>query len=155
MMRINGMSNMSRFAVNLILLELFLLLIQFLIGMWMNLFAVFPSFGPYGFMYGMMQVMFSVPEIMIHMMIGIFIGIISLMIFFTFAMKGDYALSSLSALASISILVAGIGGLEFMFSGFVNNIFSFIMSLGFIFTVTAYFLILYLVSQQNVSGHDR
>ena len=145
MMRRNRMSNLSRFAVNLILLELFLLLIQFLIGMWMNLFAVFPSFSSSRFMYGMMQVMFSVPEIMIHMMNGILIGIISLMIFFTFAMKGDYALSSLSALASISILVAGISGLEFIFSGFVNNIFSFIMSLGFIFTVTAYFLILYLV----------
>ncbi|MEM3845157.1 MAG: hypothetical protein QXU98_05595 [Candidatus Parvarchaeota archaeon] len=145
MTRRNGMNNLSRLSVSLILLELFLLLIQFLIGMWMNLFAVFPSFGPSDFMYGMMQVMFSVLELMIHMMMGIFIGIISLIIFFTFAMKGDNALSSLSALASILILVAGIGGLEFMFSGFVNNIFSFIMSLGFIFTVAAYFLILYLI----------
>lgn len=141
----NRMNNLSRFAVNLILLELLLLLVQFLLGMYMNLFAIFPSFGSSGFMYGMMQVMFSVPELMFHMMNGILIGIISLIIFLTFAMKGDYALSSLSGLASILILVAGISGLEFVFSGFVNNVFSFIMSLGFIFTVTSYFSILYLI----------
>ena len=142
----NRMGNLSKFAVNLILLELFLLLIQFLIGMWMNLFAVFPSFGSSGFMYGIMRAMFSVPELMIHIMNGILIGIISLVIFFMFAMKGDYALSSLSALAFISILVAGITGFEFIFSGFTNNVFSFLMSLGFIFTVIAYSLILYIVS---------
>jgi hypothetical protein len=90
--------------------------------------------------------MFSVPELMIHIMNGILIGIISLVIFFMFAMKGDYALSSLSALAFISILVAGITGFEFIFSGFTNNVFSFLMSLGFIFTVIAYSLILYIVS---------
>ncbi|EQB69418.1 MAG: hypothetical protein AMDU1_APLC00089G0007 [Thermoplasmatales archaeon A-plasma] len=60
-----------------------------------------------------------------------------------FAMGSDYRLSLLSAAASVSILTAGISGLEFMFSGFGDNIFSFIMSLGFIFTVIAYSLILY------------
>ncbi len=124
----------SRFAVNLILLEFFLLIIQFVIGMWMNLFAIFPSFGSSFFMYGMMQVMFSVPELMVHMMTGILIGLVSLMIFMIFAMGGDYRLSLLSAIASVSILTAGISGLEFMFSGFTNNVFSFTMSLGFIFT---------------------
>jgi hypothetical protein len=136
----------SRLGINLILLEFFLLSIQFIIGMWMNLFAVFPSFGHSFFMYGMMQVMFSVPELMVHMMLGILIELVSLIIFFVFAMAGDYRLSTLSAVASISILAAGIGGLEFIFSGFANNIFSFIMSLGFIFTVVAYASILYMAS---------
>ena len=136
----------SRRGINLILLEFFLLIIQFVIGMWMNLFAVFPSFGQSFFMYGMMQVMFSVPELMVHMMLGILIELVSLIIFFVFAMAGDYRLSTLSAVASISILAAGIGGLEFIFSGFANNIFSFIMSLGFIFTVVAYASILYMAS---------
>ena len=136
----------SRLGINLILLEFFLLSIQFIIGMWMNLFAVFPSFGHSFSMYGMMQVMFSVPELMVHMMLGILIELVSLIIFFVFAMAGDYRLSTLSAVASISILAAGIGGLEFIFSGFANNIFSFIMSLGFIFTVVAYASILYMAS---------
>ena len=136
----------SRLGINLILLEFFLLSIQFIIGMWMNLFAVFPSFGHSFSMYGMMQVLFSVPELMVHMMLGILIEIVSLIIFFVFAMAGDYRLSTLSAVASISILAAGIGGLEFIFSGFANNIFSFIMSLGFIFTVVAYASILYMAS---------
>ena len=136
----------SRLGITLIFLEFFLLSIQFIIGMWMNLFAVFPSFGHSFSMYGMMQVIFSVPELMIHMMLGIFIELVSLIIFFVFAMAGDYRLSALSAVASITILAAGIGGLEFMFSGFTNNIFSLVMSLGFIFTVVVYASILYMAS---------
>ncbi|OJI08002.1 MAG: hypothetical protein BK997_01745 [Candidatus Micrarchaeum sp. ARMAN-1] len=145
-MRKNRASAASRLAINLILLEFLLLIIQFITGMWMNLFAVFPSSSFSFSMYGMMQVMFSVPELMVHMMNGILIGLISIIIFMIFAMRGDYRLSSLSAIASVSIFAAGISGLEFMFSGFSNNVFSFIMSMGFIFTVVAYSLILYLFS---------
>ncbi|MHB1470668.1 MAG: hypothetical protein ACYCSA_05965 [Thermoplasmataceae archaeon] len=144
-MQKNRNSTASRLAINLILLEFLLLVIQFIIGMWINLFAVFPSFGSSFFMYGMMRVMFSVPELMVHMMTGFLMGLISIMIFMILAIGGDYRLSSLSAIASVSILAAGIGGLEFVFSGFGNDVFSFIMSLGFIFTVIAYSLILYLL----------
>ena len=138
-------SRRAQFVSNLILLEFMLLIVQFIIGMWMNLFAVFPSFGPSLFMYGMMQVMFSVPELMVHMMNGILIGLVSLMIFIVLATFSDYRLSLLGGTASVSVLIAGISGLEFMFSGFTNNVFSFLMSLGFIFTVIAYSLILYIV----------
>ena len=93
--------------------------------------------------------MFSVPELMVHMMTGFLIGLISVMIFMILAIGGDYRLSSLSAIGSVSILAAGIGGLEFVFSGFGNDVFSFIMSLGFIFTVVAYSLILYLLSSRT------
>lgn len=148
-MQKNRNSTASRLAINLILLEFLLLVIQFIIGMWINLFAVFPSFGSSFFMYGIMKVMFSVPELMVHMMNGILIGLISIMIFMILALGGDYRLSSLSAIASVSILAAGIGGLEFVFSGFGNDVFSFIMSLGFIFTVIAYSLILYLLSSRT------
>jgi hypothetical protein len=148
-MQKNRNSTASRLAINLILLEFLLLVIQFIIGMWINLFAVFPSFGSSFFMYGMMRVMFSVPELMVHMMTGFLIGLISVMIFMILAIGGDYRLSSLSAIASVSILAAGIGGLEFVFSGFGNDVFSFIMSLGFIFTVVAYSLILYLLSSRT------
>jgi hypothetical protein len=148
-MQKNRNSTASRLAINLILLEFLLLVIQFIIGMWINLFAVFPSFGSSFFMYGMMRVMFSVPELMVHMMTGMLIGLVSIMIFVILAIGGDYRLSSLSAIASVSILTAGIGGLEFIFSGFSNNVFSFIMSMGFIFTVVAYSLILYLLSSRT------
>ncbi|MHB8359068.1 MAG: hypothetical protein ACYDCP_06170 [Thermoplasmataceae archaeon] len=148
-MQKNRNSTASRLAINLILLEFLLLVIQFIIGMWINLFAVFPSFGSSFFMYGMMRVMFSVPELMVHMMTGFLMGLISIMIFMILAIGGDYRLSSLSAIASVSILAAGIGGLEFVFSGFGNDVFSFIMSLGFIFTVIAYSLILYLLSSRT------
>lgn len=141
------MGSSSKLAINLIILEFFLLFIQFFIGMWMNLFAVYPQFGtyPFGIMQGMMQVMFSVPELPVHMMIGILIGLISLMIFFVMATTGDRRFSLLSAGASLSILTAGISGLEFVFSDFSNNVFSFFMSIGFIFTVVIYASILYLI----------
>lgn len=139
----------SRFVVNLIFMEFLLLTIQFIIGIWMNLFAPFPSFGTSFFMYGMMQVMFSVPELMVHMMNGILIGLVSLMIFMLLATGNDYRLSLLGGAASFSILIAGISGIEFMFSGFTNNAFSFLMSLGFIFTVIAYSSILYIVSNSR------
>ena len=144
-----SMGSSSRLAVNLILLEFFLLIIQFFIGMWMNLFAVFPQFGSSSFMFGMMQVMFSVPELPVHMMLGILIGLISLMIFFIMATIGDYRLLLLSAGASLSILVAGISGLEFMFSDFTNNAFSFLMSMGFIVTVGIYASTLYIISSSR------
>ena len=147
-----SMGSSSRLAVNLILLEFFLLIIQFFIGMWMNLFAVFPQFGSSSFMFGMMQVMFSVPELPVHMMVGILIGLISLMIFFVIATTGDRRFSLLSAGASLSILTAGISGLEFMFSDFSNNVFSFFMSVGFIFTVVIYASILYLIPSSRSWG---
>lgn len=114
--------------------------------MWMNLFAVFPTTDYTFSMYRMMRVMFSVPELMLHMMIGVLIGLISIIIFMLFAMKGGPALTLLAAFASIFILIAGIGGLEFMFSGFTNNVFSYFMSIGFIFSVLIYSLILYMIS---------
>lgn len=146
-----SMGSSSRLAVNLILLEFFLLIIQFFIGMWMNLFAVFPQFGsyPFGMMQVMMQVMFSVPELPVHMMFGILIGLISLMIFFIIATIGNYRLLLLSAGASLFILVAGISGLEFMFSDFTNNAFSFLMSMGFIVTVGIYASTLYIISSSR------
>ena len=95
----------------------------------MNLFAVYPSYNNAFPMYGMMDIMFSIPELMVHMMIGVLIGLLSLMIFMMTLMLGDYKSMVVSAIASISILLAGLSGLEFIFSNFQNNTFSFTMSI--------------------------
>ncbi len=52
-MQKNRASVAPKLAVNLILLGFLLLIIQFITGMWMDLFAVFPSFSPSFFMYDM------------------------------------------------------------------------------------------------------
>ncbi len=151
----NHFGNMAEVAVVLILIELLLLAVQFIIGMWMNLFAVFPSIGStffmYGMMHGMMRVMLAVPELMVHMMLGILIGIVSLLILMAFAMGRNYVLLLLSVIASLSVLIAGISGIEFMFSGFANNTLSFIMSMGFLFTIISYSIILYIIGRDNHS----
>ena len=133
------------------LAELSLLVIQFIIGMWMNLFAVFSSSGAVFTMYGMMGIMFSVPELMVHVMIGVLIGLLSVMIFALTMMRSDRKSAVVSAIASLSIFFAGIYGLEFIFTGFQNNIFSFIMSLGFIIAVISYVFLIYSLSVSSGS----
>ncbi|MHB1440773.1 MAG: hypothetical protein ACYCSO_07210 [Cuniculiplasma sp.] len=133
-----------------VLVELVFLAMQFVIGMWMNLFALFPT-GSIGFpMRGMMNVMFSVPELMAHMMIGMFIGFLSLMIFVLSLMGGYHKSTVLSGIASISILIAGVSGLEFIFTGFQNNNLSFIMSLGFVVAVISYVFLIYSESTHSM-----
>ncbi|SIM83931.1 hypothetical protein [Cuniculiplasma divulgatum] len=131
------------FFIVVIAIELLLLAVQFVFGIWMNLFAPFPTarvaFQPYA----MMTVMISVPELMIHMMNGVLIGLLSLMIFVLAIMRADFRSAAISAVASLSILLAGISGLLFLFSGFQDNVFSFAMSIGFIVAVISYFFLVY------------
>ena len=136
-----------------IVAELSLLAVQFIIGMWMNIFAVYPSYNNAFPMYGMMDIMFSIPELMVHMMIGVLIGLLSLMIFMMTLMLGDYKSMVVSAIASISILLAGLSGLEFIFSNFQNNTFSFTMSIGFIIAVISFVFLLYSISIESKAAH--
>ncbi len=132
----------------MVMIELFLLAIQFIIGMWMNLFAIFPSFN-HPYMFGMMNTMFSVPELIVHIMVGIIIGLLSIIILIMAITKGNPTLIVVSVIGSVSVLFAGISGLEFMFSGFQNNALSFTMSLGFIFAVISYFIFIYDISARE------
>ena len=90
-----------------------------------------------------MNVMFSVPELMVHMMNGVLIGMLSLMIFVMSLMGGYRKSAMLSVIASISIFLAGMSGLEFILTGFQNNILSFTMSLGFVVAVISYVFLIY------------
>ncbi|MHB1708103.1 MAG: hypothetical protein ACYCT2_01315 [Thermoplasmataceae archaeon] len=129
-----------------VMAELVLLAVQFVIGMWINLFALFPITNVAFPMYGMMNVMFSVPELMVHMMNGVLIGLLSLMIFVMSLMGGFHKSAMLSAIASFSIFLAGMSGLEFILSGFQNNILSFTMSLGFVVAIISYVFLIYFAS---------
>ena len=126
-----------------VMAELVLLAMQFVLGMWMNLFALFPTSSVAFPTYGMMNVMFSVPELMVHMMNGVLIGMLSLMIFVMSLMGGYRKSAMLSVIASISIFLAGMSGLEFILTGFQNNVLSFTMSLGFVVAVISYVFLIY------------
>jgi len=131
------------------LLALFL---QFLVGMWLNLFATFPQLAGssgnimFGAMMGsMMSFMLSggMSVLMVHMMMGLVIlalAVVLLAIFatsFSSEKKTSFVLLGVAGLGSI--IFAGISGLYFMYSGFGNDVYSYLMSVGFILAFMAYF----------------
>jgi hypothetical protein len=124
-----------------------LLLFQFLMGMWLNLFAQFPTtstttqFGS-SMMSAMMSTMMSSPLMlimMVHMMNGYLLFFLSIAILAVSLWLGRLFPIILAAVGLVSVLTAGISGLSFMFSGFQNNLYSYTMAAGFISAFTVYF----------------
>ena len=127
-------------------IALALLFVQFLLGMWLNLFASLPAsaFNQSGFggmMSSMMGFMMTggMSVLMIHMMLGYALLIVSILVFaFAMGSEGQSPLV-LGALGLASVIIAGLGGLGFMFSGFQNDFFSYLMAIGFISAFATYF----------------
>ncbi|MHB1909372.1 MAG: hypothetical protein ACYCQJ_10960 [Nitrososphaerales archaeon] len=129
-------------VLGLILLDL---AIQFVLGMYLNLFGIFPSQISSG---GMMSAMMggSMPTmsaLMVHMLNGYVLGVLSLVVlgFSVYTKKMRLIVISIVGIAFISL--AGISGLAFMFSAFSDNLLSFTMALGFIGGFAAYFFEVY------------
>ncbi len=147
-------NNISRFLVPLIIFQVFLLTIQFIIGMWINLFAPMniPIPQHYNGMMGMMSgylmsVMIQIPEIMAHMMVGILIGLLAFISLFISFFTKKLLIIILVAINGFLTLIAGIYGLMFLLGGMQNNILSFIMSIGFIGIVFSDFGIIYFIDR--------
>lgn len=123
------------------------LIFQFLVGMWLNLFANFAQLSPpyYGGMAGMMSFMFSggMPILMVHMMAGYLILALSVIVLAVSVLSGRQDLVALAIAGLGSILLAGLSGLYFMYSGFGDDVYSYLMALGFIVAFAAYFAELY------------
>lgn len=124
-------------------ITLTVLFMQFLLGMWLNLFASFPtvSFQSGSMMSSMMGFMFSggMFELMGHMMIGFLLLALSIIALGVSLSLGKIGISLLGLAGFGSILLAGISGLGFMFSGFQNNTYSYLMAVSFIFAFAVYF----------------
>ena len=127
------------------LLFLFLF-IQFLLGMYINLFVAIPvmsqffmmGYGPYS----------GFQIVMVHMFLGILIGFISLGILFLSAGTGQRNILMGAIGLFLSILLAGIDGLFFLFDG-QNNVNSYLMSTGFILAIFFSILLLLYVYGPN------
>jgi hypothetical protein len=123
------------------------LLIQFLLGIWLNLFATFPSIASTpssGMMSSMSSVMAGgMSALMVHMLNGYLLFILSIVVLAVSLYSGRTSIAVMGILGLVSILLAGISGLIFMFSGFQNNLYSYLMALGFISGLTVYFMELY------------
>ena len=114
--------------------ELAFLVIQFLVGMYVNLFVALPHSLSFLGMMGFMGVYSGFAFVMVHMMIGILVGLTSIGILFVSLFSGRFNMSILSISLLLSIILAGVNGLFFVFDG-QNNINSYLMSIGFILAV--------------------
>ena len=118
-----------------------LLIFQFAVGMWVNLYVSIPQLAPgYGMMGVMSEVMYSVgaPVLMLHMMLGWLMAAGALMVFVLSLLEGRTAVIGLAVVGLASVLLAGLGGLFFLFSG-GDNAYSYLMALAFVSAFSAYF----------------
>lgn len=104
---------------------------QFLLGMAVNLFVQLPPSGE-----AMATMMSGNPLIPLHMMLGILLGA-GAVLAVVLARAGGTAVIGCAALALGGIVVAGSGGLTFLFGSY-DNTFSFLMSVGFLVAVGGY-----------------
>ena len=98
------------------------------------LFVALPHSLSFLGMMGFMGVYSGFAFVMLHMMIGILVGLTSIGILFVSLFSGRFNMSILSLSLLLSIILAGVNGLFFVFDG-QNNINSYLMSIGFILAV--------------------
>ena len=149
--------NSARLVVIFVMIQLFLLAIQFILGMWINLFTpptyLSPQLSPMQFM---MSTAFSIPEIMVHMMNGVVIGFLAILVLAFSLVSGRYEIIALSFVNGALALTAGISGIFFLLGYMQNNILSFVMALGFLGVILTDFAIMYFASANSsiISDHN-
>jgi hypothetical protein len=126
------------------------LLVQFLLGMHVNLYVkTVPVKGHAsggmmsggmmggGFMKAMSRAMSGSSTLMLHMMMGWLLVILAVATLLAALLVRHKEAIALSALGFVAIVVAGYGGLQFMISG--RDGYSYLMATGFIVAMGAYF----------------
>lgn len=148
-------SNHSRNAVirrvrNVSVIMLGLLLLQYLLGMASNLFVNFPTENPSVknpldsvFVNGTYLLLF-------HIAVGLALGIVSITLIVLSAIARKRSLILISSIGFVSVLLAGESGIEFVLGWYLNNLFSFLMSSGFILAFIAFFALLWYTNQRKV-----
>lgn len=117
------------------------LAIQYLLGMYVNLFVALPTSWSRSTMMGMMGGGGS-GVLMVHMMNGYLLGLLGVIGLLLAAMSRRVDLVSWSTLGLMGIAFAGLSGLAFMFTGFTVNAWSFLMAAGSLLSFGSYFVVL-------------
>ena len=121
-------------------LDLGLLLVEYVLGMYLNLFVQIPLLGTAGYgpggTSGMVTFMFSVagPALMAHIMMAMMILFVTVGLVVSSSMTGDPWLRRTSSLTLVFTGTAILGGIEFLFFGQASG-YSFLMSIGFLGTI--------------------
>jgi hypothetical protein len=124
-----------------------LLGVQFLLGIWVNLFGTFPSTDSVGtaLMYG------GDPVLSAHYVLAVVILLLALvLVVHTIRLRTPRHLRWLILAGFLSVVWASLAGVEFILSGFSNAVASFSMAFAFIVAVS-----LYGVAQVAVLGMER
>ncbi len=119
-----------------------LLFIQFLLGMFVNLYVQIPLFHA-GNSPGMGSMMprITSPAFWTHMMLGMFIALAGIWVVIAAILTGRGVAIALAGAGFVSVLVAGYGGMSFLMFG-QNDVASYLMAIGFLCAFTAYFAVL-------------
>ncbi len=119
-----------------------LLFIQFILGMYVNLYVSFPPLNNVSHLAGN-----SFPSnyivVMVHMMFGFLILIVAFILLLLSVKIRNSKLVLSSAISLVFVMVAGISGLLFLFNE--ANLYSLIMAVSFIIIVLSEFYYLYVI----------
>lgn len=124
-----------------------LLVVQYLLGMISNLFVDFPT--PLASVNPLDNLFTSGPyPVLIHLLNGLALGILSIIAIIVSVITRSRRLIILSSCGLGATLFAGEAGIEFVLGWYTVDVFSFLMSIGFILSFAAYFLLLWYSSQR-------
>ena len=138
MVSISNMFSKKWFRRDILVILVFLVL-QFILGMTLNLFVTFPNIPVNSSDQIYFNAIFTTPFLLEHFIVGVGLLLGSAWILISAIKTRLRNISLVAVLGFISILTAYISGFEFLLSGFQNNLFSFTMSIGFIVALLSYF----------------
>ncbi len=119
-----------------IMVVIALLIVEFLLGMWVNLYATLPV--------GTKLTLSQQPdfsgklEVGIHLIAGVLLGIVSVLALIFSAFLKKVVPSVLGAVGLVATIVAGLAGLAFANGGYSNNGESYAMSITFLVAILVY-----------------
>lgn len=138
MVSISNLFSKKWFRRDIIVILAFLVL-QFILGMTLNLFVTFSNIPVGSSDQTYFNSIFTTPFLLEHFIVGVGLLLGSIWILIGSIKTKVKNIPVVGALGFISILAAYISGFEFLLSGFQSNLFSFTMSLGFIVALLSYF----------------
>ena len=124
----------ARFSVEA---SIVLLFGQILLGMWVNLFAKFPS--PTIGVNPLDQLFTGGPVLLVlHVLLGLTLGILSIAGLAAALAIKDKRLAALEVAALLSVLLAGESGIEFVLGWYQEDLYSYAMTVGFVLLTAVY-----------------
>ena len=87
-----------------------------------------------------------------HLMVGILIPVVAAVILAIFVDSGESRLAMVAAIGLVCVGVAGLSGLGFVYSGFQDDTYSYLMATGFLFAFASYFVGYHLIASRATAG---